>query len=432
MKKGIPPPPKHQVSAPKVHFFIHVDFYLWREWMDQSISISGATTVCPNNSGISGMTGSGNTYIAKAKLLGNEINCSWQWIISKNGLGISGGMGNVITDFIFSELGTYKVEFFADCNTGTIPKAIYVTSRVKTPNPIQPVTNSLMCNPGQAYTFETNPPLDLSDSTCYFHYDYEWQAPTGWDIDGSGNVLTAQSADVDITAPSNTPSGVYTISVRATIPSGISGVPSYKSAPVSYNFHVGSLNSSQISVAGQQPVCAGNSYTYSAIVPGGHKNEYSYSWTYPSGWSIQSSNANQITLYVPSYNPSYGTVRVSVDTGCSSPTGFSGVTVFPCSSMYGSFMIFPNPSDGELNIEYILTDNLIRSQNEEVKPLPSTHDPFSGKFRVELYDKNQNLVLSGDSIEGKIRMDTDNLKSGVYFLHILHEGEVQTQQIFVK
>jgi len=378
------------------------------------------------------LTVSGNTYIATAKIGNNEINCSWQWIISENGFGVASGIGKVINDFKFPEPGTYKVEFFADCNTPSIiSKSIFVTSRVKPPNPIQPVTNALMCNPGQAYTFETDPPLDQSDSTCYYHYDYEWQAPSGWDIDGQGNVLTAQSADVDITAPSNTPSGVYTISIRATIPSGISGVSPYKSSPVTYSLQVGSLNSSQISVAGQQPVCPGNSYTYSAIVPGGHKNDYTYSWTYPSGWSIQSSNANQITLYVPSFNPSYGTVRVSVDTGCGSPTGFSGLTVFPCQNMYGNYMIFPNPSDGEINVEYInfedvsFSDQLTRTSNS--RAVSSEEN-----FKVELYDRNQKLVRSGESRNGKIQLNTLGLNPGFYYLQIFEGKEIQTEQIIIR
>ncbi|MHA7130251.1 T9SS type A sorting domain-containing protein [Algoriphagus namhaensis] len=398
----------------------------------QNISISGPTTVCPNNFGISGSTGTGNTYIATAKLFGNEINCSWQWFVSQNGLGIADGFGRVISDFIFPSVGTYKIEFFADCNTGTIPKAIYVNSRVKTPNPIQPVTNPLMCNPGQAYTFETAPPLSATDTTCYFHYDYEWQAPTGWDIDGGGNVLKTLSADVPITAPANTPSGVYTISVRATIPSGISGVSPYRSSPVTYNVQVGSLNSSQISVAGQQPVCPGNSYTYSAVVPGGHKNGYTYSWTYPSGWTVQSSNANQITLYVPSFNPSYGTVRVSVDTGCTAPTGFSGITVFPCQNMYGNYMIYPNPAEGELNIEYILVQDLTSSNIKDGQINQAKNSTSNDSFKVELYDRNQNLVRTGNTSNGKIRLNTYGLKPGIYFLQIQSGEGLQTEQIIVK
>ncbi len=278
-------------------------------------------------------------------------------------------MGRTISNYAFPNVGTYKIQFFADCNTGTIEKILYVTSRVKMPNPIIPVTAPSMCNPGQVYTFKTDPALDLGDPTCYYHYEYYWIAPPGWSINGETNPFFGHGASVNIVAPANTPSGNYTISVQSTIPNGQPGpFPNnrFLSTRRNYSFRVGNVDSSQIYVTGTTAVCNGNTYTYTAVVPGGHQNGYLYNWYFPSGWSVQSTNANTITLYVPTYNNSYGPVRFSVDIGCGA-TGFSGVTTFPCSYMYGNFMIYPNPSVSELNVDFILKEDLSTNQNKDSK-----------------------------------------------------------------
>jgi hypothetical protein len=396
----------------------------------QTVNVSGPTTVCPNNFYPGGTTG--HTYTASAYLAGQEITCGWQWIISLDGFGIASGQGRIISNYAFPNVGTYRIQFFADCNTvATIEKNLYVTSRVKMPNPIQHVTAPIMCNPGQEYYYATNPALDLSDPSCFYHYLYDWTAPTGWSIDGGGNSKMG-GASVKIVAPANTPHGAYNISVQATIPSGQPGNP-FKSAKVNYTIRVGQFNSSEIYVTGSQPVCNGNIYMYTAVVPGGHKNGYTYSWYYPSGWSVQQTLSNTITLYVPTYNSSYGPVRFSVNTGCGSPTGYSGITTYPCNyTMYGNFMIYPNPPVGELNVEYILSEDLKTDENGDTKSETTISNPQEDEFKIELYDKYQKLVKTGNSKLGKVTLETHDLHPGNYFLHIYFGKEVFTDQIIIK
>lgn len=413
----------------KVLLFIILSFIFFEQSVGQTVNISGPTTVCPNNFHPDGTTG--HTYTATAYLAGQEITCSWQWIISENGFEIARGRGRIISNYAFANVGTYRVQFFADCNTGAnIEKNLYVTSRVKMPNPIQHVTTPIMCNPGQAYTYETNPALDLSDQSCFYHYLYEWSVPTGWSIDGGGNSKMA-GASVSIVAPANTPHGTYTISVKSTIPSG---QPSpFKSAPVYYTIRVGSLNSSEIYATGSQAVCNGNTYQYTAEVPGGHKNGYTYIWYFPSGWSVQQQLTNTITLYVPTYNSSYGPVRFSVDTGCGSPTEYSGLTTYPCNyPEYGNFMIYPNPPEGDLNVVYILSEDSKGDQNVDMSKKTKINSPKENEFKIELYDKDQKLVKAGNSKLGKVTLEMHDLHSGTYFLHIYFGKEVITKQIMVK
>jgi hypothetical protein len=243
------------------------------------------------------------------------------------------------------------------------------------------------------------------------------------------DTLFEHANTVNITAPVGTPAGSYTISMQSSIPYG--GAPvqsnSWFSTPTNYTVQVGPFNSSQITVSGTVAVCNGNSYTYTANVPGGHKSSYSYSWTYPSGWSVESSSANTIRLYVPLHNSSYGTVRVSVSNGCGSPSSYTGVTVFPnnsCNYMTaGNFIIYPNPSDGELNVEYL--------DEKEASFLEDSNFP-EVVFQIELYDKQEKLVRTAESKSGKVNLDTNNLQPGTYFLQIRSGKEVFRKQVLIK
>ncbi|MFN3759527.1 MAG: T9SS type A sorting domain-containing protein [Algoriphagus aquaeductus] len=422
----------------KVILFIILSFIFVEQLVGQTAIISGPTTVCPNNVHPTGDPNLlGHNYSAQARIAGVNATCnSWEWFIyTLDGeLEIAGGRGNTITGYNFTNTGGYIVRFFGNnCGfTGTsyVQGDLNVNSRVKMPNPIQHVTAPIMCNPGQAYTYATTPPLDLSDPSCYYHYLYEWSAPSGWSIDGGGNSKMAGDA-VSIVAPANTPHGTYTISVKSTIPSG---QPSpFKSAPVYYTIRVGSFNSSEIYATGSQAVCNGNTYQYTAEVPGGDKNGYTYIWYFPSGWSVQQQLTNTITLYVPVYNSSYGPVRFSVDTGCGSPTEYSGLTTYPCNyPEYGNFMIYPNPPEGELNVVYILSEDSKDDQNVDTSKKTTISSPKENDFKIELYDKDQKLVKAGNSKLGKVTLETHDLHSGTYFLHIYFGKEVITKQIMVK
>lgn len=398
----------------------------------QTVNISGPTTVCPNNFHPSGNPNlNGHNYSAQAVIAGINASCSnWDWFIVRlsDDLEIDGGTGNTISGYNFTEPGEYLIRFFG---TGcglifSVFGELLVTSRVKMPNPIKHVTAPSMCNPGQAYTYETDPALGLSDPACYYHYEYYWTAPSGWDINGSGNTYFGHDASPDIVAPANTPHGVYDILVQSTIPNGQPGpFPNnrFLSAPRTNTVYVGGpFSTSQITVSGTMAVCGGNTYTYTANVPGGHKNDYNYDWTYPSGWIFQYAGASTIQLYVPTNYTSYGAVRVSVNNGCGS-SSYTGVTVFPCNYMgAGDFLIYPNPSDsGELNVEFIETKNM--SEGGQLTEVI---------FNVELYDSQEKLVRTAESRSGKVNLDTNNLQPGTYFLHIHNGKEVLTKQIIVK
>ncbi|MFP4092783.1 MAG: T9SS type A sorting domain-containing protein, partial [Cyclobacteriaceae bacterium] len=192
--------------------------------------------------------------------------------------------------------------------------------------------------------------------------------------------------------------------------------------------------SSQIIVSGTTGVCPGNQYTYTASASG-----TSYSWTYPSGWTKVFQAGNQIVLYVPSYNPQYGTVRVSITNSCGT-SPYSGVTVYPSYSCggyltAGEFIIYPNPADEQLSIEKsnILTD-LVQGDSSTNQSLELTLNTTqkAESFHAKLYDAKQLLVAEGVSQDNKIQLDTSKLPSGTYYLNIHYKEAVLQKQIVIE
>lgn len=399
----------------------------------QSVTIIGPTIVCPNNFEPNGTSG-GHNYSAQAKISGIDANCeTWLWFVYKDGVLFEEGFGNNF-NYNFPDTGDFTITFAGSrCglfSATNVLDSILVTSRVKMPNPI---TGPNMCVVGEAYSYTSSPPLGLDDQTCFYHYENYWTAPSGWSINGGGNTFFGFGNSVNITAPSNTPSGAYTISMQSTIPNGLSGpAPNnrFLSLPRNYTVQIGPYSASQVSVSGTPDVCNGSDYTYRAEVPGGHQTGYTYNWVVPSGWIIESLSANLIRVYIPLNNTSYGQVSVSVNNGCGSPTPFTGITTFPRSNCNirtaRDFKIYPIPSDGELNVEYKLSDN------SNLENGISRNSSIIPEFKIMLYNRDQTMVRTKESILSKIKLDTKGLQSGTYFLHIHFEKEVIISQIIIK
>lgn len=417
------------VTSSAFLFILLFSWLITNEAKAVEVVIEGATTfVCPNSS----VTYTARTY---HETLGYEItSCDITWNVYQGTQIVGGGFGANFT-FTFPDVGDYQIEASAaGCdvlNIGEGVKTITTTSRVPIPSPI---SGPAMCSSGQSYSYTTSPTLASIfpyTGNCYYHFPYKWTAPSGWSINGEGNT-TFQNETVQITAPVNTPAGSYTISVQGSIPNGPSENDSWLSTPRDFSVQIGPFSSSQVTVSGAGMVCNGNSYTYTANVPTGHQNGYTYSWTYPSGWSVENTSANTIRLYVPSDNNSYGPVRVSINNGCGT-TPLTGITVFPCSYMISSsdFKIYPNPSFGELYVEFDVEENSLKEPMDGELPNQAIK-PIYNVFRVEIFDRAEKLVGTGESVNNKVHLDTKGLQPGTYYLHIFSGKEVFREQILIQ
>jgi hypothetical protein len=251
----------------------------------------------------------------------------------------------------------------------------------------------------------TNAPLDL---------------PITWQVVQGGNLLSGSPSgsgkSVSIAPISPTASGQAKI--RFTV-QNLCGTKQYEKS-----FQVGRINSAQTTVTGGAAVCPGNQYTYYANVPGGHKPGYVYQWTFPSNWSVQTQSANFITLYVPSYNPDYGTVRFRVNNGCGY-SDYSGITVYSgynCTSGIYDVNVYPNPVSDEVNLVM-----LGESGNKIQKDKSPDQD-----FEISLYDVKGYQVSAFKTRETEITIDVSKLKNGFYYLHILYKEGLIRKQIRIE
>lgn len=157
-------------------------------------------------------------------------------------------------------------------------------------------------------------------------------------------------------------------------------------------------------VTGDVQVCPNSLVNYTAQIPGGHLGSYSYSWTKPSNWSLNSQSTNHIQYYTPS-SPDYGTVRVSVTNSCGTGN-YSGITVYPSYNCGGYYMMMPNPST-----EYI---------DLAVNPELSTSFSVMTENEVSLsiFDKMGIVVYTGKVTSLPYRIDTNSMRKGEYIARI--------------
>jgi hypothetical protein len=414
-------------------YFLIFLFIIFQNAFAVTVVINGPTEVCPND-GSSTSTEQIYTVNTYEWPFGWNVNTcgDYLWGVKKNGVLIHESRGTTL-NYKFDDVGDYEVGVVASICAPYFPgqTSIIVNSRVPKPSPI---SGPVMCTAGQAYSFTTSPGLPSLypfDSDCFWHYDYQWTAPSGWSIQTQSNSIFTPLESVSIKAPIGTPNGAYNISIRSRIPKANQAGYWYSSYE-NFIVQIGPFSGSQVQVSGAMAVCNGNAYTYTANVPGGHKPGYTYSWTFPSGWTVENQSANTIRLYLPSYNSNYGPVRVSISNGCGS-SPFVGPTVFPCNYMMssGSFSIYPNPSNVVLNIEFMPGEE---NQRNNLRSSETVEVENNGEkiFKVQIFNKSEQMVKTADTKDGKITLDTSDLDPGTYFLLIFYNKEILREQIIIE
>jgi len=95
--------------------------------------------------------------------------------------------------------------------------------------------------------------------------------------------------------------------------------------------------------------------------------------------------------------------------------------------------IYPNPVENELTIESVLLNNT-DSQTEGWKKdkSNSANTPSKNSLSAKVYDIFGRFVLSGVGKNGKLVMNLNSLKSGVYVLHVADGDQSIQKQIVVQ
>jgi hypothetical protein len=303
----------------------------------------------------------------------------------------------------------------------TSSKSLNGTSRVVVPDKIFDSDGGLtFCSPGETKAVSITPIPSQSIDNCYWHHSFDWIVPAGWSI-SVPNGYGATPIAGGVRTPSTT---IYVTAPSTTLMSGFSGnyFITVKTEPawqwpkqVTRQIWVGKYNGS-VSFSGSAGVCNGSLYSYSVTPPGGQIYPgHTYQWTYPNGWQVYSQSGNQISLYVPMYNNSYGPVTAFFNNGCGPDQ--SGITTFPgfgCSTG-SSLLVYPNPT----------TDQLSFTIEEGV----AVDSPASISGARLLNSENQQVRSTGPGVNV---IDVKGLPQGLYYIHVRVGDAVYKEQIIIK
>ncbi|NJO00249.1 MAG: T9SS type A sorting domain-containing protein [Bacteroidia bacterium] len=156
-----------------------------------------------------------------------------------------------------------------------------------------------------------------------------------------------------------------------------------------------------------------------------------WQWSYPSGWSGYT-YGNGATLTPPN-DASAPEIRVRAYNAC----GWSNWAsfYFPYSSYCGAyFAVYPNPTDGVLNIEKMGeegTQTSLGLSNQTVFTATDTK-PKNEKYDVSLYNHQGELILHQEAKLKKLSLDVAAYKPGIYVLHILYQDKIQETQVVIE
>jgi hypothetical protein len=180
-------------------------------------------------------------------------------------------------------------------------------------------------------------------------------------------------------------------------------------------------------VTGTAEVCPNTQYDYRTQPPLGLSiYDYSYSWTYPSGWYQNNIGANGIVLTTPSDYTS-GAVEVSITNECGA-SNYAGRYVWSNPDCYEYYSISPNPASNEVRV----TVNNKVSEIAETKSSVGISKVVRTKYTIQILDFYGSLLYSATKSGDSFTIPISNLKDGQYFVHITNGKNTTSLPLIVK
>ena len=165
-------------------------------------------------------------------------------------------------------------------------------------------------------------------------------------------------------------------------------------------------------------LCPGNHWLNVTPVGGNPGNA---SWTVPSGIPhFVGTNTLDFT-YPQNYSNSL-TISVRASNACGQGANanfFLSKKTFGCTSSF-SMVIYPNPAKDQFSVEMMAIDK--NAMTEEVPVIES----------AVLLDKEGREIAMGTRVAGKITFEVSNLQKGIYFIHVVVDGELTREQIIIE
>jgi lysyl endopeptidase len=157
----------------------------------------------------------------------------------------------------------------------------------------------------------------------------------------------------------------------------------------------------------------------------GYVNSITWSGLYAGSSTHWNGRGLNFVPNPPSVNFGSGYVMASAVNTCgSNPVASRGYG--QCNPLPNSaFVVYPNPSSAEINIEYVAPQ-----QTETTERIASPSTP-SADFEVVLFNDQGKAVLKTQSKNGNVRADVSAFQKGLYTLHIISNGQQESRSVMV-
>lgn len=165
-------------------------------------------------------------------------------------------------------------------------------------------------------------------------------------------------------------------------------------------------------------LCPGNHWLNVTPVGGNPGNA---SWTVPSGIP-HFVGTNTLDFTYPQNFSNSLTISVRASNACGQGPNanfFLSRRTFGCTSSF-SMVIYPNPAKDQFSIEMMAIDK--NAMTEEVPVIES----------AVLLDKEGREIALGTRVAGKMAFEVSNLRKGIYFIHVVVDGELTREQIIIE
>lgn len=165
-------------------------------------------------------------------------------------------------------------------------------------------------------------------------------------------------------------------------------------------------------------LCPGNHWLNVTPVGGNPGNA---SWTVPSGIP-HFVGTNTLDFTYPQNFSNSLTISVRASNACGQGANsnfFLSKKTFGCTSSF-SMVIYPNPAKDQFSVEMMAIDK--NAMTEEVPVIES----------AVLLDKEGREIALGTRVAGKMTFEVSNLQKGIYFIHVVVDGELTREQIIIE
>lgn len=148
-----------------------------------------------------------------------------------------------------------------------------------------------------------------------------------------------------------------------------------------------------------------------------HLNPYytnTFNWHITNGTIHSGQGTRQINASWPSEN-SLGVLSLTLSNACGSGASDGAAFLVSCGSM--AMAAYPNPAKNELNV-------IISEEDTEQK--------YSDDYELYLFNNEMQQVYKISTKGRSVKLSTEKLKNGIYYLHLKHRSGLLKQQILIQ